>query len=100
MSTFFKESVRVKRGQNRSGRHRQVAFLGTCSYGGGTWVTVAIWGVGPSFMVVRCSSMVVVLRYRRRQLATGGVPPWRAVKRGLRSQCYCMTPQRQTRLTW
>ena len=47
------------------------AFGGNCSYGGGTWTTVAIRGDGPSAVVVRCPSVAVVLRYRRRQLATG-----------------------------
>ena len=40
---------------------------------------MAIRGDRPSAVVVRCPSVAVALRYRRRQLATGGVPPWRAV---------------------
>ena len=56
-------------------------FLGTCSYGDGTWTTVAIRGDRPSAVVVRCPSVAVALRYRRRQLATGGVPDRPAVAR-------------------
>ena len=71
-----------------------VACVRTCSYGGRTGWTVAIRGVKPSFMVVRCSSMVVALRYRRRQLAAGVLRRSRHGG-GLDSQCTCMTPQRQ-----
>ena len=48
------------------------AFVGTCRYGGGTRVGVAIPGDKPSPVVVRCSSVAVGVRIRRRQLAAGG----------------------------
>jgi hypothetical protein len=47
-------------------------FVGTYSYGGGTWVGMAIPGDKPSPVVVRCSSVAVGVRIRRRQLAAGG----------------------------
>ena len=47
-------------------------FGGTCSYGGGTGWTVVIPGDKPSPVVVRCSSVAVGVRIRRRQLAAGG----------------------------
>ena len=69
-----------------------VAFVRTSSNGGGTWTTVAIGGVKPSFMVVRCPSVGVALRYRRRQLATG-VPRRSRHGGGCIASVHNMTPQ-------
>ena len=63
--------VRSRKKHPKSENGSLSPFRGTCSYRGGTWTTVAIGGVRPSFMVVRCPSVGVALRYRRRQLATG-----------------------------
>ena len=86
--------VRARKNHPNFGIGTMVAFVRTCSYGGRTWTTVAIRGDRPSAVVVRCPSVAVGLSNRRRQLATG-VQPAFAPRRGLYSQCYCMTPQRQ-----
>ena len=56
----------------RFGNGTMPLFGGTCSYGGGTWVGMAIPGDKPSPVVVRCSSVAVGVSIRRRQLAAGG----------------------------
>ena len=67
--------VRSCKNHPKSGSGRRSAFLGTCSYGGGTGVVGVLGGVLPCSVVVRCRSVGVGVHTGGRRLASAGHAP-------------------------